>query len=387
MKIALTLAYYASFVLLGLGNAMLGPTIKPLAQNTGVDLAAISLAASAMAVGYLVGSLLSGKLYDRLPGQPVIAGSLLAMGAVLALIPALSSLPLLIGAQIVLGLAASAVDVGCNTLLVWLHGARVAPYMNALHLMFGVGGYFAPVLAAAVLANTGTVGWAYWTAALCAAPLAIVHFFLPGPRPGRAATTGAYAHAPLDHRRRLVLAVLVLFFVMIVAGEAGVFTWASSYASAYGADDVSAAAFPATFWAGFTVGRLLAIPVSARIPPMPLLIVNTLLCVAGAAAMLAGGYEFARPSMFIYGLGIGPLFATAISYAERNITLNGFATGLFLGGASLASILIPLLIGSLLEQSGPALLPGTMLPIMVISLLVVLGLRQIGGRKAFRVER
>lgn len=384
MRIVLTVTYYASFILLGLYSATLGPTINKLAEHTGSDLATISVLVTAAALGYLGGSLVSGKLYDRLPGQPLIAGSLLLVAAIAAVMPSLTALPLLVAAQLAIGFVAAAIDVGCNTLLVWVHGKRVAPFMNALHLMFGVGGFVAPLLASAVLSRTGDVQWSYWAISIIALPLAAINAFLPSPRPERAATGEAGSGtAPLDGQRGLVLALLVSFFFLIVAGEASLFTWAFNYARAYGADDAAGAALTSVFWGGFTIGRLIGIPIAARVSPERILVVNTALCVAGIALLLAGGYAVAWPAVALFGVGMGPLFATAITWAERQITLNGTATGLFLAGASLSSMTIPFLIGRFFESAGPRLLPATVLPVMLVAFIALFALNRIaeGGRR------
>jgi len=65
-----TLGYYAAFIALGLVSASLGPTLPGLANNTGSQLSHISLLFVARSSGYLAGSLLGGRLYDRITGHP-----------------------------------------------------------------------------------------------------------------------------------------------------------------------------------------------------------------------------------------------------------------------------------------------------------------------------
>jgi FHS family Na+ dependent glucose MFS transporter 1 len=85
-----TLGYYAAFIALGLVSASLGPTLPGLAQNTGSPLAHISLLFAARSSGYLAGSLLGGRLYDRTAGHPVMGGSLLVMAAMMGTAPLLT---------------------------------------------------------------------------------------------------------------------------------------------------------------------------------------------------------------------------------------------------------------------------------------------------------
>ena len=70
-----TAAYFGVMVSLGLANAALGPTLPRVAAQAGVTIGAVSILFSARSLGYLCGSLLSGRLYDRLPGHPVMAAA------------------------------------------------------------------------------------------------------------------------------------------------------------------------------------------------------------------------------------------------------------------------------------------------------------------------
>lgn len=84
--------YYAAFISLGLFSASMGPTLPGLAQHTGARLSEISFLFSARSLGYLLGSLISGRLYDRLAGHRVMAGVLLGMAAMMILVPLVSTL-------------------------------------------------------------------------------------------------------------------------------------------------------------------------------------------------------------------------------------------------------------------------------------------------------
>jgi len=57
----------------------------------------------------------------------------------MALVPGLPQLSLLALVMLVLGCAQAGIDVGGNTLLVWLHRDKVPPFMNGLHLFWGLG--------------------------------------------------------------------------------------------------------------------------------------------------------------------------------------------------------------------------------------------------------
>ena len=61
--------------------ASLGPSLPSLAEQTHVQLKQVSLLFTAVNLGYLIGALLGGRIFDRRPGHPVMVGSLLVTAA------------------------------------------------------------------------------------------------------------------------------------------------------------------------------------------------------------------------------------------------------------------------------------------------------------------
>ena len=160
-RIAQSAGYFAAFIAMGMYGASLGPTLPGLAAQTGSGLSQISILFSARALGYLVGSVATGRLYDRLSGNRVMAVMLALMMVGMIAAPAIALLPLLVGVFLFLGITEAGVDVGGNTLIVWRHGARVGPFMNAMHFCYGVGAFIAPIVVAQAILRTGGITWAY----------------------------------------------------------------------------------------------------------------------------------------------------------------------------------------------------------------------------------
>src|SRR5512139_2534417 len=84
-KSAQTAVYYAAFIALGMASASLGPTLGGLAEHTRTRLSEISFLFMARSLGYLVGSFVGGRVYDRWPGHVVMVGIFVVMAAMLAL--------------------------------------------------------------------------------------------------------------------------------------------------------------------------------------------------------------------------------------------------------------------------------------------------------------
>ena len=165
-----TNSYFLAFIGIGLIAGILGPTLPGLADNTLSRLNQISIIFTAQAMGWMIGSFLGGRLYDRVPAHPIIGSLFLLAALMFAIIPFMSSLAILTFALLIVGTAAGAVDVGGNTLLIWVHRDNVGSRMNALHFFFGVGTLIAPLLVVQSINASGDIAWAYWLIALLLIP-------------------------------------------------------------------------------------------------------------------------------------------------------------------------------------------------------------------------
>jgi fucose permease len=364
---AATAGYFGSFVVLGLAVAALGPTLPSLAENTGSSLGMISLLFTAHSLGYLLSAVFGGYLYDRLPGHPVMVACLLLIGAMLALVPIVPELWLLFAIFLIEGLAAGSLDIGGNTLLVWYHREGVGPFMNALHFFFGVGAVLAPIVIAGLVALSGGITWAYWALALLALPAAL--WLLPRPSP---AAPEAAEDEPTGGVKLVLVALIALLFFLYVGAELGFGGWVYTYALTLGlGTETSAATLTSGYWGALTLGRLLGIPVAARVRPRSILagsllggllsIVLIMLRPQSTVALWAGTLGM--------GLLTGPVFATVMVLAGRHMTITGRLTGRFFIGASLGGMFLPWLIGQLFVPAGPQ----SLLVAVAASLALALG--------------
>jgi FHS family Na+ dependent glucose MFS transporter 1 len=350
-KIALTTSYYVAFVALGLVAASLGPTISELAAQTGTVLSEISILFFVRSLGYLLGSFFGGRLYDRVAGHPLMIGMLLLMAATMALVPVIPVLWLLVPVLLITGAAEGALDVGGNALLVWVYGSQVGPYMNALHFSFGVGAFLAPIIVHQIMQRSDGLLWPYWALALLMLPAIPVLLRLPSPRQEAAAVQEAQ-----DGDGTFLLALFVAFFYLYVGAEVGFGDWVYTYSVERGlADEAAAAYLNSAFWGTFTAGRLLAIPIAARVRPSAVLLGDLILCLVSVAIILLWPMSAAALWIGAMGLGLGlaSVFPTLVSLAERRMTVTGKVTGWFLVGSSAGSMTLPLLIGQLFESVGP----------------------------------
>lgn len=389
-RLATTAVYFAAFIGLGLTNASTGPLLPLLADQVRVDLAGISILFTARSLGYLLGSLLSGQLYDRRSGHPVMAVSLVMAAVAIALVPATPLLWGLAAIMLLLGASEGSLDVGGNTLLIWLHGLKVAPFMNGLHFFFGLGALLSPLLILQALNLSGTYSWALWAMSLVLVPIALLLLRLPSP-----AATGHHsaeraleggANGQIRQTHWGVVTLFVLFFVTAIGAEMSFGGWIYTFSVEAGLATVQSAAYlTSAFWAAFTISRLGSIPLARLIHPRGYVILG--LAGATLGLLILNGMRFLETGSatqvalwlgtLLFGASIAVVFPTMLSYAGERTRIFGQVTGLFFVGVSVGGMLIPWLIGQFFEARGPY----SVMVILLLATLAGVGLFALIDRK------
>jgi FHS family Na+ dependent glucose MFS transporter 1 len=376
-----TAVYFASYVALGLVMGVIGPTLPSLADQTRSRLSEISFLFTAHSFGYLVGSLLGGRFYDRRPGHPVIMLSLFLMLSLLILVPLMPLLLLLSAVLLVLGLAEGVLDVGGNTLLVWVHRSRVGPFMNGLHFSFGFGAFISPLIVAQVIKLTGGINWAFWSMAFIILPIALSVLRLPSPEIHRPPEESGSKGSEM-----LFVGFIAFFFFLHVGGELSFGGWIFTYAVTVElADKFTAAYLTSLFWGSLTLGRLLGVPIASFVKPRYILIGNLIGCLLGISIILLWTHSSVAlwAGTGLTGLSMASIFPASLTYAERHIHISGRITSWFLIGASVGSMFLPWFIGQFFESIGPHV---TMI-VLVVDFAVALGVLLITFRIGVKKQK
>ncbi|MEM7032007.1 MAG: MFS transporter, partial [Chloroflexota bacterium] len=374
----ITVAYYVTFIAIGMVVASLGPTLSRLAENTQTAISQISLLFTAKALGFILGSLLGGYLYDRVTGHPVMAGMVVLVALGLAFVPLISTFWLLILLIFLIGLVDAVIDVGGNTLLVWLHRDKVEPYMNALHFFFGVGAALSPVIFAQALRLTDDITWGYWVLALLTFPVSFWLVRLPSPEAPK--KTEDVPYRPVEP---YLLGLLIVLFFLFVSAEASFGGWIATYVFRSDlADEAYAADLTFAFWATLTVGRLLSIPIAMRFHVKQILAADLLLCLAGVSLILLWPQTLVMiwVGTSLFGLGVASMFPIGISITEKHMTVSGRITSFLFVGGALGGMSTPWLIGQLFDVYGPLSVMWVILAVVISAIGVYILLSSVGPR-------
>lgn len=292
----------AAFVVLGLPDGMLGPAWPALRRELDQPLAALGELTALVSGGFVVSSLLSSRIRDRLgPGSAIALG---AAGASAALVVYAAS-PVWAGllvASFALGFFSGQLDSGFNAHVALNHGPRL---MNALHASYGIGATIGPLVIVAALA-AGSWRWAYAAAAAADVAVFVALFVtrrdLPVAPPDRWQSL-APAHVP-----RLALPLMLALFFLIVGLEVAVGSWAPTLLEHRGYGPGRASAWVAAYWALFTAGRAGLAVAGRRIAPATTVRASTVVALAGVVLL-----EWTPLGLPVTGLGLAGLFPALVS--------------------------------------------------------------------------
>jgi FHS family Na+ dependent glucose MFS transporter 1 len=377
-----TVGYYLLFICLGFGMGIIGPTLPSLAKQTRSTLGNIGAMFFVGSVGYTLGTIIGGRIFDRLRrGHFILGLSQLISAGSMAAIPMMGSLPLLLAVVLINGIPNGMLSTGANTLLMWTHGEKSGPYINGLHFSFGLGAFLAPTIYAQMLNMGGSYQQAYWVLSGIAVPIALFMLLLPG--------------NPEHPHRRVEKANgrgdLLIFMPIIIAGMAFLFfyvssemifaNWIYTYALTLDLATATQAAYLTSgFWLAFTVGRMISIPVAARFNSQQILGFALTACILITASIMATPRSFVF--LWVCTLGIGffmaPLWPMGYNLAGRSVKLTATVSSIILLGDSLGGMILPSLTGQAVEHFGVQTMIWLVFVSLVgnmVALLVMLRLR------------
>jgi FHS family Na+ dependent glucose MFS transporter 1 len=363
-----TAAYYASYIAIGYATGIIGPTLPGLAVHTDTALRGISFLFPILSTGHLIGSFLSGHFFDRVKGHPLITSVLLLLMVSMALIPLAPMIGIVMPLFFLAGMATSGVDVGGNTLLIWVHRDRVAPFMVGLHLFFGVGAFIAPMVAGLTMKLSGDIVWAYWIIAVICLPLSVLFPLLKSPE-----HTSHIASEGSEVQNRLMVLSVSVFLFLHVGTELSYGGWIYSYAVTLNlASETAAAYLTSVYWGSLTLGRLISVLLSLRMKPRSILLADLGGCILAVVLLLAFPYSsrLVWVATFILGFSIAALLPTSLTFAGENMAISGRIMRWFIIGIGVGNMFFPWLVGQLFESQGPRILP----LINVTTLILALGL-------------
>ena len=267
-------AYYLAFFSFGLIVSIIGTALPYLAEHTGVSLSRISLIFTMSSIGFFIGSILSGFLYDRISGSKLLFAAFCLVSTAAFFIPVISSFPLLCAVIMLFGFGNGTIVVGCNTLIIRVHSLHVGQLINGMHVVNGVGAFITPLVFAQIIAGTGDVVLGYRLYVIIFALIGVYIFLTPSPELQGSHKKQEKTTAQ-SHPKMLVLILLILTFMIYIGSEISMNGWIYTYTiTLFPAETDQAGYILSAFWICMTTGRVVSMFAVRRLVPGNLLLIN-----------------------------------------------------------------------------------------------------------------
>ena len=348
----------ASFFGLGVINAAIGPALPELAGNTGSTLAAVGSLFSGMFFGSLAAQVFTGPLLDRLgPRWPLMAG-LTMVGAGITGVAFARALPAALASAFLTGLGYGVIALIINVTVSNLFPHRRASALNLINMFFGIGAFIAPAIAGLSLRLSGSSLTALWLGG--GLEILLLPFFFrrfssnqqDAAEPGEPLPAGK-----TQFLRSPVLWILSLMLLVYIGTENGASGWVTTYMLQTTPLAAANAALAASaFWLAFTAGRMLGALLGVRWSTGALLKACLSIALLGGLLIVAstGNTPLSFLGFVLLGLGLGPTFPTTLAVITAAFPgASGSATSLAMAVGFVGGMVIPWLLGVIMEAQGP----------------------------------
>lgn len=187
----------------------------------------------------------------------------------------------------------------------------------------------------------------------------------------------------VDYKPYLTVVGVAVFLGFYVGGEVATGSFLTTFALRRGLTSENGGALLTTlFWLTFALGRLAAIPLSLYVSSRAMLTVDLI----GTLISTCFVWAFADKliplaiAIIVYGAFMASTFPSAITLLQTIIPVTGNMTTVFIVGASLGEMLVPLLVSSNFEKTNYMSLIYTQFGSVVAGTVVMVGVAFLGYR-------
>lgn len=376
-------AYYLAFIGMGAASGIVGPTLPALAERGFSTVGTFGILFSVRSLGYLIGTLTLARLLDRFKPHLLMGLAQVGAGLCLAGVAWMHTLPQLIALFFIATLLESVISVGTNTSILWTFKRRSGPLINGLHAFFGMGAFLSPLLVARLLSLDSGLKTAYWVVGGIFILSGLWMLRLPcNPHPPVESKDSEVRQSRRSDGLLIVMGALFLFFY--VGAEVSFGGWYYTYLTGENLVSVETGAYLVSlFWFTFTVGRLASVWVVTKLTPQRLLPIALVGALAGISLLMfrpAAGSTLLWVTPLLLGFCLAPIFPTAYSWISQVVPLNGKLTGYLYLGDSMGAMILPWLIGRVIDSSGAGSMVGLIIGSLAMNLVMYFVLLRAVGR-------
>ncbi len=333
------------------------PVINRLATQTEATLSMIAAALSVRYLVYVITTLFLGRVFDKLPGNKILAANGLLLILFASFFPRMTLFPLLVTWLILSGFISGIMDMGCNTGILWTLKDRAGQAMNLMYACCSLGLMIAPLLIAYSIRKNDQFSGVFLILSLLCIPFIWMMVFLKSPeREDYKRIEFDVEQIPENSNKFINQLILItaVFLFFEIGCECGFSNWGPSLAFQSGISSEAAAATVSTaFGAGSLLGRLINAYIIRRVKAEKILFSAVFLVFISflSISFIHNLLFFLIAALFI-GLGTAPVYATILVLIGDKIHLTGKSTGFLLGTLGIGAMIIPLIVGTAFERAG-----------------------------------
>ena len=383
---------YLAFISLGLPDSLLGSSWPEMHCVMGVELSAMGIITTLIAIGTVISSLMSDRLTKKFSTKIVVTFSVALTAVGLFGFSFAPRFWVLCIFAIPYGLGAGAIDAALNNYVALYYTSR---HMSWLHCFWGVGAVISPYVMSYALGTAqgwaggyriiGTVQIIIALILVAALPLweKVGHSNAEQPSVDEvepSETPGLIASLKIPG-----VPLVLLGFLGYCAAESTVMVWASTYFfEAKQTGEGLAAAMGSLFYIGMTVGRFLSGFISNRVGDKNMIRVGLAISVVGVAVVaIPSNLTVAIIGFLLIGLGFAPIYPSIIhstpnSFGKEN---SQAIIGIQMAAAYLGATLAPPIFGLIANYVDVRLMPLYLAVFIVLCFLMLELLNKRSPRK------
>lgn len=366
-KLSLILLAYVAFIALGMPDGLLGVAWPSIRADFSIPLDALGMLLAAAVIGYMTSSFLSGTLISRMGVGNLLALSCALTGSALVGYTLVPTWWMMVALGVFAGLGAGAIDAGLNTYVAAHFGEGL---MQWLHASYGIGVTLGPIIMTLALTNLNSWrvgyrvvgGFQFFMAACFVLTLSLWNARDDAPKESEPEKKLTDYNTPMGKTMRQTKVWLsVLLFFLYVGAEVTLGTWAYSLLTeSRGVPPQIAGFWAGSYWATFTIGRILAGVYAKRMGINTLVQGGVVLAFIGAILLWWNPSESVNLlAVALMGFAVAPVFPAMMSGTSARVGDHFAANtiGMQMAAAGLGTAIIPSLIGVLARQTSLEVVP------------------------------
>jgi fucose permease len=379
-SLGLILLAYVAFIALGMPDGLLGIAWPTIRQGFGIPIDALGMLFLTATSGYLFSSFVSGKLISKFQVGNVLVVSCLLTGTALIGYTLVPAWWMMVALGVLAGLGAGAIDAGLNT--------YIAAYFNAgmmqwLHASYGIGITMGPIIMTLSLTSPDSWRTGYRIVGIFQLLLALCFVFtLSLWARGKSASTDLvkkiteYKTPFSETLRQPSVWLSMLLFALYVGAEVSLGTWTYSLLTeSRGVPTQIAGFWAGSYWATFTIGRILAGLFAKRVSVEKLVLIGTSGAIFGACLLWWNPATWTNvAAVALIGFSIAPIFPALTTGVRRRVGDRYAANtiGMQMAAGAASTVIMPSIIGVLAHRISLEVVPIVLVIVFTILLTVFL---------------